>query len=105
MYHGCHSEGELVTAERECIAFFYCLQVGGFLSEELFYHLCGFCCADDCRLRIAEKERGNEGSMVRFHVVDDEVVEGATRECCLYILEELFADCDVCSIEERGLLI
>ena len=107
VHHGGLNEGEGVRAHREGVALSCGDDAVGDVDalEELADHGLGERRGHQGALGIAREDLRHAGGMVGLHVVDDEVVEGATVEHSLDVLEVLADDGAVDRVDEDGLLV
>ena len=78
MHHRGHHEGKLMGAERDGISLFYQNRAAVHIKiKELFHHSHSLCGAYDLCLRVNGDHIGDGRTVVRLHVVYDQIVQSA----------------------------
>ena len=93
-----------MISEREGFAILHLYHIISY-AVEAFQHSQGLLVAHDLDIRIIFLDEGDRATMIRFHVVDDEVIDFAVANHLVDILEELGEEIYLYSIYQRYLLI
>ena len=106
MYHGSENECELMLAEAELVPLLDLqLVCNVHILEEIVYHCEGLGVAHNDSLGILVKEVLQVSGVVRFHVVNDDVIWLAVTEHLRYIAEPLVCEVSVNCIADCYFLI
>ena len=98
MNHRRADKSQRVLTESQSISFFYYhLIVGKIFAKKLFDHGKRFRAGNDYRIRIHIHERGDIGGMIRFHMLNDQIIRLAGSQFGLKIFHpfwpEVLIDC------------
>ena len=106
MDHRSLDELQCVFAEGELVAFFDGnVAVRHGMAEELFKEFERLRLADNLGIRIFFQERQGGAGMVRFHMLEDEVVQFTAFEQVFYIFQEFVAARFIHGIDDACLFI
>ena len=86
MHHGGEHKGELMLAQRECVAVFHLEQLVVYAIEAL-HHAKGLLVANDGDVRIVLAYQFDGPAMIGLHVVHHQIVNGALAQDVLDILD------------------
>jgi len=104
--HGSHDKGVGVAAGLQGIAFLHgdgaAVHIKG---EKLLQHGLGHAAADDLHFGIAQDDVLNAGSVVRLHMLDNQIVQFTAVQNGFYVFKIVVADRAVYGIKENRLLI
>lgn len=104
MNHRDENEAQLVVAQREGFAILHLYHVISY-AIEAFEHSQGLLVAHNLDVRVIFLDEGDGTAVVRFHVVDDEVIDFTVTNHLVNVLEELGEEIYLYSIYQRYLLI
>ena len=106
VYHGGHQEGEGMSAGTEGVVFFHDHGSGIDIKFiELLDDRNRLCVADHGDVRISSDQFAECCAVVRFHMIDDHIVQRSSCQNGFHIFEKLPGDCPVDRVEENGFFI
>ena len=106
MDHGCHHKMEFVGAGGKLRGFVHQLHlVKGLLGEEVFQHDQHLVVGDNGGVRIAEQQLADSCGMVRLHVLNDEIIQGAAAQNMLNVFKEHAGNGCIYCVKQNGFLV
>ena len=104
MNHRDENEAQLVVAQREGFAILHLYHVISY-AVEAFQHSQRLLVAHNLDVRVIFLDEGDGAAVVRFHVVDDKVIDFAVANHLVDVLQELGEEIHLYCINQRYLLI
>ena len=106
MHHRRHDERETVPSRGERVSLCDKLRAGIDVEiEKLLYHRRNFCVAEDFHIRIPHHKLPQRRGVIRLHMVNHEIIERASGEKLLDILEKHLFHRMIDCVEQHGLFI
>ena len=102
--HRDENKAQLVVAQREGFAILHLYHVICY-AVEAFQHSQRLLVAHNLDVRVIFLDEGDRPAVVRFHVVDDKIIDFSVANHLVNVLEELGEEINLYSIYQRYLLI
>ena len=104
VYHRSHQEGELMATDTQRIAALDLVEARRDAMEAT-EHIEGLLIPHDLHIGVALTQEADRATVVRLHVVDDQIIHGAALQDEVELVEEDIRVADVDRIDEGRLLV
>ena len=99
MHHRGEGECQFQFPERERLTVFHG-QGAAVYAVISFYHIEGFGIADEYHVGVDRAKNADSGRVIRFHVVDYQIIESASAQNVLDVFDQAVGVCDVYRVDQ-----